>query len=348
MSDWDSKSDNPDWGAPVPPGSQPSDGDDDRSKPAADSREWRLIEKTMMSMQTEARRSRRWGIFFKSLTFLYLFALFFAFYQPFSGEDGRRGVVGDHTAVIDVNGVIAEGRDASADNLVTALRDAFENERAKGIVLRINSPGGSPVQASYVYDEILRLREEHPDKKVYAVISDLGASGAYYIAAAADEVYAAESSLVGSIGVIGGGFGFTEAMEKLGVERRLYTAGENKAFLDPFSPEQEEHVEFWEQVLDQTHDQFIQRVRDGRGDRLKEEQEDLFSGLIWTGAQAIELGLVDHLGSTGYVARNVIGYEDTKDYSYVPSPFERFMRGLGTSVGRGVSEAVMESGPRLY
>ncbi|TVP52427.1 MAG: S49 family peptidase [Halomonadaceae bacterium] len=350
MSDWDSKSDTPDWGAPVPGGKDSSGGNSGSGggqPPGShpDSKEWRLIEKTMLSMQTEAKRGRRWGIFFKSLTFLYLFALLFLIRSPFdSGTDRPAGK--DHTAVIDVRGVIAEDQDASADNLATALRRAFEAERSKAIILRINSPGGSPVQSGYVYDEIKRLRDKHPEKKVYAVISDLGASGAYYIAAAADEIYANKSSLVGSIGVIGGGFGFTGTMEKLGIERRIYTSGDNKAFLDPFSPEREEEVVFWESVLDQTHQQFIADVQAGRGDRLADD-EDLFSGLIWNGEKALGLGLVDGLGSAGYVAREVVGYEEMVDYSFEASPFQRLMRQLGTSVGRGLSQALRNEGPRL-
>jgi len=346
MSEWDSNKDQRDWGAPIPGGAS-GGGGAGGGRGGEDSKEWRLIEKTMLSMQAEARRGRRWGIFFKSLTFLYLFALLFLIRAPFGG-DGAAPVSGkDHTAMIDVRGAIMQDQDASADNLAKALRRAFENERSKGIILRINSPGGSPVQAGYVYDEIKRLRAKHEDKKVYAVIADLGASGAYYIAAAADEIWANESSLVGSIGVIGGGFGFTGAMEKLGIDRRLYTAGENKAFLDPFSPEREEEVEFWETVLDQTHQQFINRVREGRGDRLSDSDE-IFSGLVWNGEKAIELGLVDSLGSPGYVAREIIGYEDIVDYSYEPSPFQRLMRNLGTSLGRGVTEAVMNNaGPAM-
>ncbi|MDX1589635.1 MAG: S49 family peptidase [Oleiphilaceae bacterium] len=349
MSEWDSKSDRPDWGAPVPPGSEgpsPGRGASGGNAGSGDSKEWRLIEKTMMSMQAEARRGRRWGIFFKSLTFLYLFALLLLIRSPFDAATEVPSAK-DHTAVIDLYGVIADQEDASADNLAGALREAFEAERSKGIVLRINSPGGSPVQSGYIYDEIKRLRDKYPEKKLYAVISDIGASGAYYVAAAADEIYANESSLVGSIGVIGGGFGLTGAMDKLGVERRLYTAGENKAFLDPFSPEKEEEVEFWESVLDQTHQQFIDKVKAGRGERLS-DNEDLFSGLIWNGERAMELGLVDGLGSAGYVAREVIGHEEMVDYSYEPSPFQRLMRQLGSSLGQGVTRALLNEGPRLY
>ncbi|MGM0433036.1 MAG: S49 family peptidase [Pseudomonadota bacterium] len=343
MSDWDSE--NAEWGVTREKAAQQPEG---RAQEAReDSKEWRLIEKTMMSMQAEQRRSRRWGILFKTLTLLYLFALLFTFGSPFGSGDLTPGAGGPHTALVDVEGAIVQGQDASADNLVTALENAFSAEQSKGVILRINSPGGSPVQADYVYQAINRLRDEYPDKKVHAVISDIGASGAYYIAAAADRIHANPSSLVGSIGVRGGGFGFTGAMEKLGVERRLYTAGDNKAFLDPFLPEDPEQVDFWETVLDRTHDQFIERVREGRGDKLKESEADLFSGLIWTGQKARELGLVDSFNSAGQVARNVVGAEDIVDYSYQPSPFQRIMRDLGSSVGQGVTETLINSGPVL-
>lgn len=344
MSEWDS--DEAEWGTPASSRHQAAERGSSGA-PDEHSKEWRLIEKTMLSMQAEQRRSRRWGIFFKSIGFLYLISLLFLFQSPFSTDVSTPGAGGDHTALVDIQGVIASDQDASADNTVTALERAFENEGSKAVILRINSPGGSPVQADYVYQSINRLRDEYPDKKVYAVVSDIGASGAYYIAAAADEIYANQSSLVGSIGVRGGGFGFTGAMEKLGIERRLYTAGENKGFLDPFLPEDEEQVDFWEGVLDKTHEQFIERVREGRGDRLAEDEADLFSGLVWTGAQARDLGLVDEFGSAGQVARDVVGEEDIVDYSYEPSPIQRLMRQLGTSVGEGISRTVLEWGPRL-
>lgn len=348
MSEWDS--DEAEWGTTAPKtqtGPERGSARGASDAPDENSKEWRLIEKTMLSMQAEQRRSRRWGIFFKSIGFLYLISLLFLFQSPFSGDVPTPGAGGAHTALVDVQGVIATDQDASADNLVTALERAFKSEGSKAVILRINSPGGSPVQADYVYQSIERLRDEYPDKKLYAVVSDIGASGAYYIAAAADRIFANQSSLVGSIGVRGGGFGFTGAMEKLGIERRLYTAGENKAFLDPFLPEDKDQVEFWEGVLDKTHEQFIQRVRDGRGDRLAEKEADLFSGLIWTGKQARDLGLIDDFGSAGQVAREVVGEEDIVDYSFEPSPLQQLMRQLGTSVGEGVSRTLLESGPRL-
>ena len=299
------------------------------------------LEKLVGVLTAEQRKSRRWGIFFKILTFVYLFALLFLFRAPLTDGLGTASVE-PHTAVVEVNGTIASDTNASADNLVGALRRAFEAENAKAVVLRINSPGGSPVQAGYVYDEIERLRGQNPDKKVYAVISDIGASGAYYIAAAADEIYANRASLVGSIGVVSGGFGFTGVMDKVGVDRRLYTAGENKAFLDPFSPEEPEEVVFWQGVLENTHDQFIEYVRKGRGDRLADE-EKLFSGLVWTGEQALELGLVDGLGSTSWVARELVGEEELVDYTVQPSPLRQFTDALGVSVVSALRTELMDS-----
>ncbi|MBY5938296.1 S49 family peptidase [Marinobacter nauticus] len=344
MSEWDSDKQS-EWGdKPVEPEARGARGgffgSRKPSMPPETGRDWRLIEKLVMSLQAEQRRSRRWGIFFKLLTFGYLFALLFMIRAPFG--EGVGAAVGSHTALVEVSGPIAADELASADNLVGALRAAFEAESSKAVVLRINSPGGSPVQSGYVYDEIKRLREEYPDKKIYAVISDIGASGAYYIAAAADEIYANRASLVGSIGVVAGGFGFTEAMEKIGVDRRLYTAGDNKAFLDPFSPEQEEEVAFWQSVLENTHKQFIEAVRQGRGDRLADDPR-LFSGLVWSGEQAVELGLVDGLGSSSWVARQLVGEEELVDYSRSRSPFQEFVDQLGVAVGEGVATRLMES-----
>lgn len=345
MSDWESDR-NPGWGSEPESGTdrgagKPSGSRKNPAIPPESARDWKLIEKLVMSLQSEQRKSRRWGIFFKLLTFGYLFALLFMFQFPFDGalESATKG---KHTALVEVEGTIAADELASADNIVGALRSAFDAENSVGVILRINSPGGSPVQSGYIYDEIVRLRGEHPDKKVYAVISDVGASGAYYIAAAADEIYADKASLVGSIGVVAGGFGFTGIMEKLGVDRRLYTAGENKAFLDPFSPEEEEEVQFWESVLETTHNQFIESVRKGRGDRLADD-ERLFSGLVWSGEQALELGLIDGLGSSSHVARQVIGQEDLVDYSRRKSPFQDIVDQFGVSVGSGIARYVTES-----
>jgi len=341
MSDWESDR-NPGWGSEPESGAGRTSGS--RRSPAMppeSARDWKLIEKLVMSLQSEQRKSRRWGIFFKLLTFGYLFALLFMIQFPLGGalESAAKG---EHTALVEVEGTIAADELASADNIVGALREAFKADNSVGVILRINSPGGSPVQSGYIYDEIVRLRGEYPDKKVYAVISDVGASGAYYIAAAADEIYADKASLVGSIGVVAGGFGFTGIMDKLGVDRRLYTAGENKAFLDPFSPEEEEEVQFWEKVLETTHSQFIESVRKGRGDRLADD-ERLFSGLIWSGEQALELGLIDGLGSSSHVARQVIGQEDLVDYSRRKSPFQDIVDQFGVSVGSGIARYITES-----
>ncbi|MDY6890994.1 MAG: signal peptide peptidase SppA [Pseudomonadota bacterium] len=317
-----------------------------RSERPSTQREWRLIEKVVNNLNVEHRRARRWGIFFKLLTFIYLFALLWLFWS--GSRFGADSVVPQaHTAVIEVNGPIMEGEEASADAIISALRRAFKAERSRAVVLRINSPGGSPVQAGYVYDEIKRLRQLHPQKKLYAVISDIGASGAYYIAAAADEIYADKASLVGSIGVISASFGFVELIDKLGVERRTMTAGENKAFLDPFSPLKEEEREFWQTVLETTHQQFIRQVKQGRGERLKEDDK-LFSGLVWTGEQALDLGLIDGLGSTSMVAREIVGVEKLVDYTVRPEPLDRIIERLGVGVAKRLAlELGLRAGPAL-
>lgn len=307
------------------------------------SKEWRLIERLIMGLQGEQRKARRWGIFFKLLTFGYLFVLLGVFFMG-SGSSGEGGGSEPHTAVVQVNGPIADSEEASADNIIFSLRKAFEAEQSKAVVLRINSPGGSPVQAGYVYDEIKRLKALHGEKKVYAVIMDIGASGAYYIAAAADEIYADKASLVGSIGVVSSGFGFVDLMEKLGVERRAMTAGDHKALLDPFSPLKDEDRQFWQSVLDTTHQQFISQVREGRGERLK-EHPDLYSGLVWTGEQALALGLVDGLGSTSQVARDVVGAAELIDYTPQASPLEELIDQLGVSFAKGLSTQLGLSSP---
>jgi len=301
-------------------------------------KEWKLIEKMVGSINVEQRRARRWGIFFKLMTFAYLF-IALAIFAPGNVDTNDLGVDGQFTALVEVRGVIADGEEASADLIVTGLRNAFEAEGTKAVVLRINSPGGSPVQSGYVYDEIKRLRALHEDIPVYAVISDLGASGAYYIAAAADEIYADKASLVGSIGVVGSGFGFVDAMKKVGVERRQFTSGEHKAFLDPFTPLDKDEKVFWEGVLATTHKQFIEQVKKGRGDRLSQD-EKLFSGLVWTGEQALGLGLIDGLGSSSYVARELVGAEKIIDFTPQPTPFEALVGKLGASMGKGLATSL--------
>ncbi|MCW3150264.1 signal peptide peptidase SppA [Stutzerimonas stutzeri] len=313
---------------------------DDRSS-------WKLLERTLQAGIQEQRRARRWGIFFKLLTFIYLFGAL-AMFSPTLQFGKDRAARESHTAVINVRGMIADEESASADNVVGALRAAFEDANTKGVILRINSPGGSPVQSGYIYDEIRRLRGEYPAIKVYAVITDLGASGAYYIASAADEIYADKSSLVGSIGVTAATFGFVETMEKLGVERRVYTSGEHKAFLDPFQPEKQEETEFWREVLATTHRQFIDSVKLGRGDRLQvAEHPELFSGLVWSGEQALELGLIDGLGSTAHVAREVVGEPELVDFTVKESTIDRFTKKLGAGVAERLALLVGLQGPVL-
>ena len=295
-----------------------------------------LIARVAFASISEQRRARRWGIFFKLLGFSYFGVVLFMA-SPWH-EEGVGGIRGMHTAMVEVDGVISAGDRANADTIVSGLRAAFEDDKAKGIILRINSPGGSPVQAGYVNDEIKRLKAKYPEKKVYAVIADICASGGYYIAVAADKIYADKASIVGSIGVLMDGFGFVGTMEKLGVERRLLTSGEHKGFLDPFSPMKTADADHMRKLLTQTHEQFIKVVKDGRGDRLKDVPE-LFSGFVWSGAQGVEIGLVDGLGSAGYVAREVIGAEKIIDYTLHPSPFQRWAEKIGATFGHGVLTA---------
>jgi protease-4 len=317
------------------------------SAESGDEKSWKLLEKTLLASVQEQRRSRRWGIFFKLLTFVYLFGALVLF-TPLMDMEKAATRSAHYTALIDVTGMIADKEPASADNIVGSLRAAFEDDKVKGVILRINSPGGSPVQSGYVYDEIRRLRGLHPDVRVYAVISDLGASGAYYIASAADQIYADKASLVGSIGVTAAGYGFVGTMEKLGVERRTYTSGEHKSFLDPFQPQKPEETAFWQGVLDTTHNQFINSVKQGRGDRLKDkEHPELFSGLVWSGEQALPLGLIDGLGNASSVARDVIGEKELVDFTVQESPFDRFSKKLGASVAEHLAMWMGFHGPSL-
>lgn len=307
-------------------------------------KEWKLIEKVVTGLQDEQRKSRRWGIFFKLATLAYVIFIVMMIGKTAEGTVG--GVNGPYAAIIEVNGVIAATEDASADNIITALRSAFDDEQVLGVVLRINSPGGSPVQSGYVYDEIKRLKQIR-DLPVYAVIVDLGASGAYYIAAAADEIYADKASLVGSIGVVGSGFGFTGAMEKFGIERRLYTSGKHKGFLDPFSPENPAEKKFWQSVLKVTHNQFIEQVRLGRGDRLKETPE-MFSGLVWSGEQAVDMGLIDGLSSTSQLVRTKFNSEEVVNFTRQPDPWESLVQKLGASIGAGLATVVTAPSLQLH
>jgi len=294
------------------------------------------INKLAFAALKEQRRTRRWNLIFRGFIVIWLFSFLGVL---LTGEHSATKELKPHTALIEINGVIAASSEASADNVVTALRDAYENEQSAGIILRINSPGGSPVQSGYINDEITRLRDKYPDKPLHAVIVDICASGGYYIAAAADKIYADKASLIGSIGVIMNGFGFTEAMDKLGVERRLLTAGEHKGFLDPFSPIKSDEVTHIQSVLDNIHNQFIEVVKNGRGDRLADD-EKLFTGYIWSGEKSLELGLVDALGSSSYVARDVIGEETIVDYTIKPTYLDRFAKRLGSSIGTTLATAL--------
>ena len=291
--------------------------------------ERQMLQDMLSATLKENRRSRRWGIFFKLLGFGYLFLLLGMVFWS-DKLDMSDVKVTEHTALIKVDGLISSQTKASADKIVTGLRDAFEDKKTKGVILRLNTPGGSSVQSRYINRELARLKEKHPEIPVYAVCVDICASGGYYIAAAADEIYADEGSIVGSIGVLINGFGFVDTMNKLGIERRLLTAGENKGMLDPFSPvtaDEEAHVE---RLLEQVHQQFIDAVIEGRGDRLKhEEHPELFSGLFWSGDQAKKLGLVDAFGSSSYVAREVIGVKDIVDFTPKEDVWDRFAQRLG-------------------
>lgn len=298
--------------------------------------EKQLLEKLAFSSVQEQRRARRWSILFKSLTFLYLFILLFIGLGWF----GNNGVAisGKHTALVELRGEISANSISSADNINTGLQNAFKDKKTQGVILRINSPGGSPVQAGYINEEIRRLRTEYPNIPLYAVIEDICASGGYYVAVAADKIYVDKASIVGSIGVLMNGFGYTGAMEKLGIERRLLTAGENKGFLDPFSPLNPQQEKYAKEMLEDVHQQFIQVVQQGRGKRLKNSPE-IFSGIVWTGQKSIELGLADALGGAEYVAREIIKAEDIVDFTTRESFAERFANRLGSASANALISA---------
>jgi protease IV len=303
--------------------------------------ERKLLEKLASEALVEQRRKRRWGIFFKLIGLAYVGILLASLLGFATG--GPSLEVTRHTALVDLEGVISSDSLASADRINAGLRAAFESEGSVGVVLRINSPGGSPVQAGLINDEIKRLRGKYPQKPFYAVVEEICASGGYYVAAAADKIYVDKASLVGSIGVVMNGFGFTGTMEKLGVERRLITAGENKGFLDPFSAEDPYQTEFAKQMAEEIHQQFIQVVKEGRGEKLANNPE-LFSGLVWTGAKSVELGLADELGSIDTIARDVLKAEEILDYTQQDSLAERFAERVGVVFGQGVRSVFPEFG----
>jgi protease-4 len=294
-----------------------------------DSWERGLVKEVVSSSLAEMRRARRWGIFFKSITFVYLFFLLWLFIPQDVSE--KVSSKAEHTALVEVKGVIAPETKAGADKVVEGLRNAFKDKNTKAVILRINSPGGSPVQSGYVYDEIRRLRAKYEDIPIYAVIADMGASGAYYMASASDAIYANKASIVGSIGVLMNGFGFVNALEELGIERRLLTAGDNKGIMDPFSPMSEKDQQFIHVLLDKLHGQFIAAVKEGRKGKLKDNPE-IFSGLFWSGDEALQLGLIDGLGSSSYVAREIIGVEKIVDFTPQEDWMKRFSDRLGASM----------------
>jgi protease-4 len=294
-----------------------------------------LVNRLAFAAVNEQRRTRRWSIFFKFLLALYLLMLLLVYMPADWSELGQTSA--KHTALVDLKGVISDSSKASADKIISGLRDAFEDKNTAGVILRANSPGGSPVQSGYIYDEIRRLRELYPDTPLYAVVTDICASGCYYVASAADDIYVDKSSIVGSIGVRMDSFGFVDTLKKLGVERRLYTAGESKGFLDPFTPSKPTDVEHVKLLLESIHKQFISAVKTGRGDRLKDDAQ-LFTGLVWTGEESLPMGLADKIGSSGYVAREVIGEEEIVEFTEKPDLLERLNERIGVAMAKGMSE----------
>jgi len=298
-----------------------------------------LIANLATAALKEQRRARRWGIFFKLLGFAYL-TLIIILALDWRGGDMASGK--KHTAMVDVNGIIAPGSDASAERVMASLQAAFKDKNTQGVILRCNSPGGSPVQANTIYEEMKRLRKQYKNIPLYVVVEDVCASGGYYVAVGADRIYVSKASVVGSIGVLMNGFGFTGLMDKIGIERRLMTAGENKGMLDPFSPLTDKDKAHAHQLLDDIHKQFIDVVREGRGKRLK-ETPDTFSGLIWTGQKSVELGLADDFGSLESVARDVVKAEDIVDFSTKESVVEKFARRFGASAASALMESALRN-----
>jgi len=339
---------------PLPPAApdlwaqaRPESAAPDAAEPAAahaQSPGWEreVLENLVMASIREQRAARRWRMFGRMSWLLVLLLLG---WMMFGRDVATTTVSGPHTAVVDIKGEIATGAEASAEFVVAAMRSAFEDNGSKAVVLLINSPGGSPVQAGIINDEIRRLKAKH-DKPVYAVVEETCASAAYYIAAAADEIFVDKASIVGSIGVLMDGFGFTGTMEKLGVERRLMTAGENKGFLDPFSPQTEAQRAHAQTMLDQIHQQFITAVKNGRGERLKIDS-DTFSGLFWTGQQAVDMGLADKLGNLDYVAREVVKVEEVIDYTRRDNVAERLAKKFGAAIGGGAVQTLRSALPVL-
>ncbi|NOJ67776.1 signal peptide peptidase SppA [Acinetobacter indicus] len=330
MSDWPPKPENEIKNSHPPTAQQPTGN------------EWKLLEKAVLASVEEQRRARRWGIFFKFLTFAYIFILLVIMGKSCSNKSATAVTSSSHIAVVDIVGTIAADKQSvNSENTIKSLRKAYEASGSKAVVLNINSPGGSPVQSDEIWQEIQYLKQQHQDKKLYAVIGDTGASGAYYIASAADEIIANPSSLVGSIGVIMPNYGVSGLMQKLGVEDRTMTSGENKALLSmtqPVDPAQKAHVQG---VLDNVHAHFITAVKQGRGNKLKANDPTLFSGLFWTGDQALKLGIIDRLGSMNTLKRE-LKVDKTVNYTIEYNPLDSMLGRMGTAVGQGMASAVSQ------
>ena len=307
------------------------------ANPTASNWERETLEKLVFATIKERRAARRWSIFFRLAFLVVLIVALWTYLGLSFGSDDEN--LGRHTALIEINGEIEAEGSGSADNVIPSLNKAFSDVGSAAVVMRIDSPGGSPVQAGIIVDEIRRLKKGYPDKPLYVVVDEICASGGYYIAAAADKIYVNKASIVGSVGVLMDSFGFTGTMEKLGVERRLMTAGANKGFLDPFSPQSEKHRAHAQEMLNEIHQQFISVVRAGRGSRLKETPET-FSGLYWTGAKAVEMGLADGFGTVDTVARDIVKAEDIVDYTAHEGLPERVLKKFGAAVGDGAVRAM--------
>ncbi len=314
----------------------------DSNRSRKDGWERELLEKLAFATLNEQRARRRWNIFFRFAT---LGLVGIGIWMAFGWGQQEEQIVGPHTALIEINDTIETGTSGSADSVIPALNRAYSDENSVGVILRINSPGGSPVQAGMINDEIVRLRGQYPRKPLYVVVDEICASGGYYIAAAADKIYVNKASIVGSIGVLMDGFGFTGLMDKLGVERRLMTAGENKGFMDPFSPQSAKQRNYAQEMLNEIHQQFIDVVRQGRGKRLK-ETSDTFSGLFWSGSKAVEIGLADGFGTVDSVARDELKAEDIVDYTEHEGLSERLLKKFGGSVGSAAVSAIWSATSR--
>ena len=310
---------------------------DSSNTPGQDNWHRDVVNKLAFAAVNEQRRARRWGIFYKGLMALYLVAVFVVYLPADWSSLGKTSE--KHTALVELTGAISDSSEASADIVIGGLRDAFEDENTAGVIIRANSPGGSPVQSAYIYSEINRLRELYPDTPVYGVVTDVCASGCYYAISATDDIYVDKASIVGSIGVRMDSFGFVDSMEKLGVERRLYTSGESKGFLDPFLPSKESDRIHVSRLLGGIHEQFIAAVKEGRSDRLK-ENPDLFTGLVWTGEESVEMGLADAIGSSGYVAREIIGEEEIVDFTQEPDLLDRITDRIGVAMVKAMGGMV--------